>query len=247
MPENFRQPFFAKSLRDFWRRWHITLNLWLKDYLFYPIALSRPLGKLSKLTRKLFGKRIGKMLPTVFATFCVYFMMAVWHGSSVNVFIFGTINGLMISTALLMEPQLEKLRAVTGIDGEKNGFCRAFAMLRTLGIMLFLRCISRSASPADALGMMKQALLHSRLSEIWNGTLLNLGLGKMDYLILLGGVLVLLARDIITERGKDCRIVINNTRPVVQFLILFAVLVSITLFGIYADSAFSATFIYARY
>ena len=247
LPENFRQPFFANSLADFWRRWHITLSAWLKDYLFYPIALSKPLGKLGKLTRRLFGNRIGKMLPTCLATFAVYLVMGVWHGSGVNVFIFGILNGLIISTALLMEPQIELLRSKTGIRGDKKGFGRTFAVLRTLALFIFLRYFARAATYSDAIGMLKQTVFHPRIYEIWNGTILGLGLSGWNCIVLFIGVLVMLVRDIISERGKDCRVVLNNMRPALQFVILVAVLMSITLFGIYSDSALSATFIYAQY
>ena len=48
MAENFRRPIFATSLTDYWRRWHITLGAWMRDYVFYPISLSRGFGKLSR-------------------------------------------------------------------------------------------------------------------------------------------------------------------------------------------------------
>lgn len=52
LPENFRRPFFARSINEFWQRWHITLGGWLRDYIFYPISLSKAFMSLSKSAGK---------------------------------------------------------------------------------------------------------------------------------------------------------------------------------------------------
>ena len=59
MDENFRQPYFAVSITDFWHRWHITLGTWMKDYVFYPISLSKWMGRFGKWSKKTFGKQTG--------------------------------------------------------------------------------------------------------------------------------------------------------------------------------------------
>ncbi|MCL2153118.1 MAG: MBOAT family protein [Oscillospiraceae bacterium] len=247
MPENFKQPFFANSLADFWRRWHITLSSWLKDYLFYPIALSKLMGRLRKLTRKMFGARIGKLLPACVATFCVYIVMGIWHGSGKSVFVFGFLNGFIISASLLMAPFIDKLRAKTKLDGGAKGFGHAFAITRTLVILVILRYFARADALRGALAMLKWTVLHPQLRELWDGTIFNLGLGATDYIVLALGFIAILACDYVAERGKDWRDAINGTRPIVQFSVLLVALASITAFGIFSSSALSATFIYAQY
>ena len=68
MTLNFRRPLFSTSLTDYWRRWHITLGAWMRDYVFYPLAFSKPFGKLGKWARKHFKGMMGKICATSTAT-----------------------------------------------------------------------------------------------------------------------------------------------------------------------------------
>lgn len=71
MPQNFSQPFFAQSIGEFWRRWHITLNNWWRDYIFYPLTLSKKFNSMGKFFKKLWGSEIGKKMPVFFALIMV--------------------------------------------------------------------------------------------------------------------------------------------------------------------------------
>lgn len=86
--DNFRTPYFSKSVTEFWRRWHISLSSWLRDYLYYPLALG--FGKVTKF------KLYGSMLLT-------FALIGLWHGANWTFVIFGTLHGVYLVTEMLTE------------------------------------------------------------------------------------------------------------------------------------------------
>lgn len=100
MPENFQRPFFSKSISEFWQRWHITLGTWFKDYIFYPVTMSKPMKNLTSSARKKLGNHFGPLLAGSVALFCVWFCNGLWHGSH------GTIYFLVCTTLPLFLPAI---------------------------------------------------------------------------------------------------------------------------------------------
>ncbi|MGB1700466.1 MAG: MBOAT family O-acyltransferase, partial [Nannocystaceae bacterium] len=77
IPENFDRPYQAKNLGEFWRRWHMTLSTWLRDYLFFPLGGSR-----------------GSAARTYFNVWLTMFLVGMWHGASWNFVIYSNLHGL---------------------------------------------------------------------------------------------------------------------------------------------------------
>lgn len=82
LPENFNAPFFSRTIQEFWRRWHITLGAWLRDYIMNPILKSDFSYKLKQKCIKIFGKKRGKKIHVYFAMLVLWMTMGLWHGSS---------------------------------------------------------------------------------------------------------------------------------------------------------------------
>jgi len=92
--ENFNFPYNSTSLREFWRRWHISLSTWFRDYFFLPIAYSTS----RKLPReKYFGIRSEKLIYLV-GTSVTFFLCGFWHGSTWNFIIWGILHGVFLIT-----------------------------------------------------------------------------------------------------------------------------------------------------
>ncbi|MBR4610886.1 MAG: MBOAT family protein [Erysipelotrichaceae bacterium] len=82
LPENFDAPFLSSSYREFWQRWHITLGGWFKDYVMYPLQLSKWINRLAKKIKNKFGKNAGKKIPVYIAMAVVWLLLGIWHGGT---------------------------------------------------------------------------------------------------------------------------------------------------------------------
>ncbi len=102
LDENFKRPYFAVSITDFWHRWHITLGTWMKDYVFYPLSLSKGMNKFGKWGKEHFGKKTGRKLPICLANLFVFFLVGVWHGPAWKFIAYGMFSGVIIAFSGLM-------------------------------------------------------------------------------------------------------------------------------------------------
>ena len=96
IPVNFRFPYISKSVTEFWRRWHITLGRWFRDYVYIPLG----------------GSRKGR-LRTMFNLFAVWILTALWHGAGYNFLIWGgMLLGALFLEKLFLLPFLQKSKVI---------------------------------------------------------------------------------------------------------------------------------------
>ena len=101
LAENFNCPYFASNIPDFWRRWHMTLGNWFRDYLFYPLLRSDWSTRLRKMFH---SKYLSEMAPTAIALAVVWLTTGLWHGASWGYVAWGVYFGFFIILNLLLEP-----------------------------------------------------------------------------------------------------------------------------------------------
>ena len=118
LAENFRRPYFAVSLGDFWRRWHISLGAWMRDYVFYPFALSRPVSRLSKAAKGRFGASFARALPAALGNILVFTLVGVWHGATSNYILWGLYNGVILAVTALLEMRYKRLNERCATAGD---------------------------------------------------------------------------------------------------------------------------------
>lgn len=244
---NFNQPYFSRSVEDFWRRWHITLGSWMRDYVFYPLSLSKAFAQLGKKARGIFGSSFGKKLPAILSMFIVYFLVGIWHGSSYKYVAYGIWNGLFISGGILLEEVYAKGRGLLGVI-EDSSVHHIVEIVRTFIVVSFGRYFPRAYSLKYAIYFMRDTFVSwNDLSFLIDGSLKRMGLNTANWFLLLAALLVLLAVDLMHERGIHIREELAKQHPLIQWAVLMAAILSILIFGIYGPEYDAASFIYEQF
>lgn len=195
--ENFRRPFFSESLAEYWRRWHITLSSWFRDYMFYPLAVSSPATKFGKLGRKWFGARVGKLFPSLFALVFVWTSTGLWHAASWRYILWGAANGAFIMGAMILEPYFAKAKEVLHIRQDSRGW-KLFSIARTFFLVSILKIFPGPASTAEMLQFAKKMFTDIRMPAGWSEILPGL---SREMKIFLGCALLLMfAVDFLQEK-----------------------------------------------
>ena len=175
LPENFRQPFFADSVKDIWARWHISLSQWLRDYIYIPLGGSR----CSK------ARKDGNLIIT-------FLVSGLWHGAGLTYLVWGGLHGLCQAAENHLPPRRQgKLRHALRVAGT---FC----------ILAGAFVIFRASSLANAAELFKGILCnggHAVFSNYWELGLTSL----QEEILLYAGIVILLAVDAAHERGVSLR------------------------------------------
>ena len=245
LDKNFRQPFFSKSIGEFWRRWHITLGTWMKDYIFYPMSLSKGMNKLSKWGKKHLGNHLGRTLPICFANLVIFFIVGIWHGAEVRYIAYGLYNGIIIAFSNLCEPIYKKGLEKFHINGDGRGW-KIFKIIRTF-ILVNIGWIFDCC----ALGMRTAVKMMTEMFTKLNVQLLTWDIFKQfelkpkDYIVIAVGCVVILIVGIFKEKGIKIRETIASKPLAVRWLLYYGIIILALLFG-YTDSG-SSGFMYAAF
>ena len=244
--DNFKRPIFSTSLTDFWRRWHISLGSWMKDYLFFPMSMSKPFVKFGKFVRKHIPGKAGKIVPVSIVTFIVYFVIGIWHGGSLKYIAFGFWNGILITTALLLEPFFIKVKQKFNIT-DKNKLFYIFQIARTSTIVLIGRYITRAPRLLAVFDMARITFTNFNISNVFDGTMMNFGITMADYVAIIVGTIIMLIMEAIDEYGIGTKKLIEKQKVIIQWILLMISILTITIFGICRGNYIASEFIYKQF
>ena len=253
LDKNFWHPFFSKNMPEFWRRWHISLGAWFKDYLLYPVSMSALCKKINKFTRKKWGNQVSRSLSVVIPASCVWIVTGVWHGAASCFVLWGIYHGILIVSSGLFEIPIQKLCKFLHMDTECFSFnlfrmARTF-MLSTIGRIFF----AVSAGFTTFFEFLKRMFnfrqfgLHTLLDE----SLYSYGLDQHNFTLAMLLVALVWGVSMLQEKfnkdGMTIRDVIAKQNILFRWLLYLALIAGILVFGMYGSGYNAGAFFYGKF
>ncbi len=246
LEENFARPFFSRSAAEFWRRWHITLGGWFKDYVFLPIATAPRMISISTRLRKSAGNRAGKAFVTVIPLAVVWLLTGLWHGTGANYIVWGLYwGGLMILSGVL-EPELKKLTRFLGFDPSGKWY-RRFQMARTFLLFVISRIITIPGDLGKSGLIFRNIFRHFGPWHLVDGSLFQLGLDRPDFYLTLLCLFLLYKVGQKQEAGMVIRERLAQLPIVPRWAIYIGGILAVLILGVYGPGYDAAGFVYMNY
>lgn len=246
MPENFQRPFFSKSISEFWQRWHITLGTWFKDYIFYPVTMSKPMKNLTSSARKKLGNHFGPLLAGSVALFCVWFCNGLWHGSAWNYIFFGMYHFALILAGNIISPAVTATNKKLHINADCFAY-RTMQMVRTTILVIIGELFFRAEGLKDGLAMFGKMVTDFSFSTLDSTLMDKLKIDVQDIIIVAVALVIIFVISVLNEKGINIRLSLKKKNIVIRWGLLYALIMFIVIFGAYGKGYMPVDPIYANF
>lgn len=227
--ENFNAPYFSMSVAEFWRRWHISLSTWFRDYLYIPLGGNRK-GKLRKY--------INLMI--------VFIVSGLWHGAKWSFVVWGALNGVL----QIIGERLAKLR-----DWFVNKFnlsreCashKIYRIITTFALIDLTWIFFRANSFKQALNMIKSIFTVYNPWILFDESLYKLGLDRKNFQLMLISILILIIADFVKWKGYSVREWVYKQEKWFRWIFYIISILVVLVFGIWGSAYSESSFIYFQF
>ena len=248
LAENFKRPYLSRSISEYWRRWHITLGAWLKEYLFYPIAMSKLFMNFSKMLKKHKKMKLAKVLPVSIASLITFIIIGLWHGANWKYLAFGVWNGGIIMISTLLEDTFASIKARLKIS-DKNKLFIAFQMIRKFFVVLVGYYFDIAPDFSSAMEMMIRSITDFHISDLtkrffYDSIMVDIRVFVMLFFALFVLIIVSLLQE---HSEKTVRERVCSKGFVFESFIFIVLVFSVIVFGHYGSGLDPADFYYMQF
>ncbi|MDD6305399.1 MAG: MBOAT family protein [Clostridiales bacterium] len=228
--ENFNTPYFSVSIKDFWRRWHVSLSSWFRDYLYIPMG----------------GNRCSK--PRKYLNLMVTFLVSgLWHGAEWSYVIWGGLHGIYQVIGDLTLPLRKKIVEICKVRTNCNSY-KLTQMFVTFVLTTFAWIFFRADTISQALLYVKRMVTRWNFTVLFNGGLYDLGIDRFESNVLLVSLVILLLVDLVRyHKNQRIDVYLQEQNFWFRWLVCIGLLVMVFVYGVYGPSYDASEFIYFQF
>ncbi len=246
LAQNFRQPLFAKSAAEFWRRWHITLGAWMREYIYMPISTNprfiQWVGGMKKSGRKQLSTFLKNLIPSL----AVWILTGLWHGTGMDYIVWGLYWCALIVLSTVLKPYTDKINERLHIHTEGR-LWHFWQELRTSIFFGISRMFTVVGGMSGCILLWQRLFRAARLWVLFDGSLYTHGLDQKDFYVAIIGITLILVVDVLHERGIKIRESIAKLPLPLRWIIYYGAIFAILIFGVYGSGYDAASFIYGNF
>lgn len=244
--DNFESPYYSRSVKEFWRRWHISLSSWFRDYLYIPLGGNRK-GEIRKECNLLI----------------VFGISGLWHGAALSYIVWGFLNGIYQVAADIMKSVRRSLAGAISRISEKLPFeeieagktgamaaCfsrRLFQTVTTFFFVTFAWLFFRAGTLRNAYKLLVNMFTHNNWMILFDGSLYGLGVARNYMNVMLVSILALFTVDYHKYKGRDVAGIFLRQGWLFRVTVIMAMLFTILLYGCYGEMYDVGQFIYFQF
>ena len=211
---NFNQPYFAVSIQDFWRRWHISLSTWFRDYLYIPLGGSR-------------CSRIKKY-RNVMITFLI---SGLWHGASWRFVIWGGLHGFYQIVGDIIKPYKERVNRL----GFKS--VPFLSMVVTFALVNLAWVFFRAPGARAALAIINRMIFDFRPQTLFDGSLFTIWLSEMQLMTIIVSILVLFIGNFLQAK-MNVREALSRQNTLARWSLYYSAIFALIILGNFGTNQF---------
>lgn len=226
--ENFKVPYLANSIGDFWRRWHLSLSSWFRDYVYIPLGGNR------KGTVRKYGNIM-----------LVFLLSGLWHGAGWTFILWGGLHGAYQVMGALLMPLRKKAAQLLKIKEDAPG-TKMVKIGVTFGLVNAAWVLFRAESMAQV-GSLISRLKEMQIWQLFDGTMHSLGLDQKNVNLMFLGLLLMMVVDYLNEKGIFVAQRISKERLWIRWPVYMAGILLVLICGMWGAGFDAGSFIYYQF
>lgn len=228
--DNFNAPYFARSIKEFWGKWHISLSSWLKDYVYIPLGGNRKGQK----------RKYMNLLAT-------FFVSGIWHGAGINFMFWGLLHGVYQTIGDITAGQRKKIRTTLQIK-EGSVSEKIYQTIITFNLVTFAWIFFRSTRFLSGIEYVGNMLRFSSVEKLFDGSMFITGFSFAQCVVVLVNIIMISVMDYFrSKKNKNLMGGILNSQILVRWIIYFILIYDVILFGVYGQGYDMSGFLYGGF